>query len=73
DVQQLSKWHLDLTRMEAKVDNDEYASREEFIRDAQLIFDNCRTYNGAETTYYKCADRLERFFYDKIDLWPPED
>ncbi|KAI9596556.1 putative histone acetyltransferase [Syncephalis fuscata] len=64
---------MDLTRMEAKVDAEEYTSRDNFIRDAQLIFDNCRTYNGNDTTYYKCADRLERFFYDKIDLWPQED
>ncbi|KAI8051560.1 putative histone acetyltransferase [Syncephalis plumigaleata] len=56
-----------------RVDNDEYKSRDEFIRDVQLIVDNCRAYNGAETIYYKYADRLERFFYEKIDAWPADD
>jgi histone acetyltransferase len=59
--------------MEVKVERDEYKSRKEFIRDAQLIFDNCRTYNGEGTTYYKCANRLEAHFYEKLKEWPEEE
>ncbi|RKP08970.1 putative histone acetyltransferase, partial [Thamnocephalis sphaerospora] len=61
---------MDLSTMEAKVDADEYRTRDAFIYDAKLIFDNCRTYNGEGTTYYKCANRVENHFFEKIREWP---
>ena len=43
-----------------------YRSKEMFMKDMKIMFDNCRTYNLPGTTYYKCADGLERFFLIKM-------
>src|SRR5579859_3319124 len=44
---------MDLSTMEQKLDSDQYTTPDEFVRDAKLIFNNCRAYNGETTTYYK--------------------
>lgn len=44
---------MDLSTMEKKLDSDQYTTPDEFVRDAKLIFNNCRAYNGETTTYYK--------------------
>jgi histone acetyltransferase len=44
---------MDLSTMEKKLDSDQYTTPDEFVRDAKLIFQNCRAYNGETTTYYK--------------------
>lgn len=52
--------------MEFKLDNDQYESVAQFIYDAKLIFNNCRSYNNETTTYYKNASRLEKALADII-------
>jgi histone acetyltransferase len=42
---------------------------EEFIRDVQKIFDNCRAYNAEATNYTRCANRLERYFKERLRVW----
>jgi histone acetyltransferase len=44
---------MDLSTMEKKLDSDQYTTPDEFVRDAKLIFQNCRAYNAETTTYYK--------------------
>jgi histone acetyltransferase len=44
---------MDLSTMDHKLDSDQYTTPDEFVRDAKLIFNNCRAYNGETTTYYK--------------------
>jgi histone acetyltransferase len=56
----------DLTSMEFKLENDQYESVEQFIYDAKLIFNNCRSYNNETTTYYKNSTKLEKALHDVI-------
>lgn len=57
---------LDLTTLEENVKADAYPTMEDFIKDTQKIFDNCKTYNAEDTDYSKCAVKLERFFNEKL-------
>ncbi|KAJ1655491.1 histone acetyltransferase [Dispira simplex] len=57
---------MDLTTLENNVEAEMYPTMREFAKDTQKIFDNCRTYNAENTVYYKCANRLEKFFKEKI-------
>lgn len=54
--------------MEYKLESNHYQDLEEFTRDAKLIFNNCRQFNGADergNQYTKAANMLERQM-DKI-------
>ncbi|CAB52569.1 Histone acetyltransferase gcn5 [Schizosaccharomyces pombe] len=66
DYYEVIEHPMDLSTMEFRLRNNQYESVEEFIRDAKYIFDNCRSYNDSNTTYYKNADRLEKFFQKKL-------
>lgn len=46
--------------MEYKLESNNYGSVEEFMADAQLIFNNCRQYNGDKNTYTTQANKLEK-------------
>ncbi|KAI1378658.1 hypothetical protein F4677DRAFT_374009 [Hypoxylon crocopeplum] len=61
---------MDLSAMEAKLDNNEYDMPEKFVKDAKLIFDNCRKYNHPSTPYVKSANRLEKHMWSKIKAIP---
>src|SRR6266567_619842 len=50
----------DLRSMAEKLENGKYANLEEFVDDAQLIFDNCRFYNVEDSMWCKHANRLEK-------------
>lgn len=52
--------------MEARLEADHYQTPEDFIRDAGLIFKNCKKYNNETTTYYKNAVKLEKFLNSKL-------
>jgi histone acetyltransferase len=56
--------------MEVKLEADNYATPEDFIRDAKLIFDNCRKYNNDTTPYAKCANKLEKYMWAQIKTIP---
>jgi histone acetyltransferase len=49
---------MDLSTMEHKLDSDQYTTPDEFVKDAKLIFNNCRAYNSETTTYYKVTEPL---------------
>lgn len=51
----------DFSTMERKLDSKQYASLSEFMADAQLVFDNCHTYNQPASVYYKNATTMEKF------------
>ena len=46
--------------MENKLENNHYASIDDFVADARLIFANCRQYNGEKSTYTQQANKLEK-------------
>lgn len=58
--------HSDLRTMGEKLESCKYASLEEFVDDAQLIFDNCRFYNLEDSMWCKHANRLEKAFKESL-------
>lgn len=53
--------------MEQKLQAGQYGDRKMFLDDAQLVFDNCRLYNPADSIYSKNATKLEKFMRDKVN------
>ncbi|CUM62914.1 uncharacterized protein PRCAT00000474001 [Priceomyces carsonii] len=66
DYYEVIKEPMDLSTMEQKLEADKYDSFDQFLYDARLIFNNCRSYNAESTTYYKNATKLEKFLNGKI-------
>jgi histone acetyltransferase len=65
-VQNNSDPYTDFSTMEGKLENNEYATVDDFVADAQLIFDNCRLYNPEGTVYVKNATKMEKFVKDQV-------
>ncbi|KAL5378214.1 histone acetyltransferase, variant 2 [Paraphaeosphaeria sporulosa] len=66
DYYDVIKEPMDLATMEEKHEKDLYPTPEDFVRDAKLIFDNCRKYNNESTPYAKAANRLEKYMWSRI-------
>lgn len=66
DYYDVIKQPMDLGTMETKLDQDGYETPDDFIRDVLLICNNCRRYNGVETTYHKAAIKLEKEMWKKV-------
>lgn len=69
DYYDVIKEPMDLSSMETKLENNQYASLDDLLHDANLIFNNCRTYNPPTSVYAKSANRLERFVKDSLGAW----
>lgn len=70
DYYEIIKEPMDFSTMEVKLEADNYSSPEEFIRDAKLVFNNCRKYNNETTPYAKCANKVEKFMWAQIKAIP---
>jgi histone acetyltransferase len=70
DYYEVIKEPMDLSTMEIKLENDKYESMDDFIYDCKLIFNNCRQYNGENTTFYKNANKLEKSVIAKLKDFP---
>lgn len=70
DYYDVIKEPMDLSTMESKLEADQYSTPEDFIRDARLIFDNCRKYNNESTPYAKSANKLEKYMWQQIKAVP---
>lgn len=70
DYYDVIKEPMDLSTMEEKHEKDQYPVPEDFIKDANLIFNNCRKYNNETTSYAKSATKLEKFMWTKIKEVP---
>lgn len=55
--------------MEHKLDTNQYPNLDAFLADAQLVFDNSRTYNPEGTIYYKNSGKLERFLKEQLAMY----
>ena len=51
-------FHLDLERVQKKLNEGLYRNKDQFKYDIAKIFDNARIYNQEETIYYKYANQL---------------
>ncbi|CDH52509.1 gcn5p [Lichtheimia corymbifera JMRC:FSU:9682] len=69
DYYDIIKEPMDLTQLEENVEKDQYITMDEFVTDVQKIFDNCRLYNGEHTNYGRCANRLETYFNERLQVW----
>lgn len=59
---------MDLSTMSKRLESEHYKSIAEFTADLKLIADNCRRYNDPDTTYYKNANILENFYFEKLKV-----
>lgn len=53
---------MDFGTMQDKLTQGKYATMEDFAKDVQLVFNNCRTFNPPTTYPVNCADTLEKLF-----------
>lgn len=53
---------MDFGTMSEKLSQGKYSTMEEFGKDVELVFSNCRTFNPAMTYPVNCADLLERMW-----------
>lgn len=68
------KHPMDLGTVKKKFEDNKYQSYEDFLKDIQLIWDNCKTYNMEGSPVYKMAQSCEKFtkkFLDKYNTQPP--
>lgn len=70
DYYDVIKEPMDLSTMEEKHEKDMYPTPQDFIKDAMLIFNNCRKYNSESTPYTKSANKLEKFMWQQIKNIP---
>ncbi|KAL3531283.1 hypothetical protein ACH5RR_010605 [Cinchona calisaya] len=67
DYYEVIKDPIDLKTLLKRVDSElYYVTIDMFMADVKRMFSNARTYNTAETIYYKCATRLENHFMNKF-------
>ncbi|OCH92323.1 Bromodomain-domain-containing protein [Obba rivulosa] len=69
DYYEVIKKPMDFSTMEHKLDTNQYPNIDAFLADAQLVFDNCRTYNPDDSIYHKNATKLERFLKDQLKVY----
>ena len=53
---------MDFGTMSKNLSLGKYSTMEEFARDADLVFANCRRFNPPQTYPVLCADAVERVF-----------
>ena len=70
DYYDVIKEPMDFSTMEEKHETDHYPTPEDFVKDAMLIYTNCRKYNNETTSYAKSANKLEKFMWNKIKEIP---
>jgi len=62
-----ASWSLDLEKVQRKLNEGAYRTREQFKYDVTKIFDNARIYNQEETIYYKYANQLQNHVRPMMD------
>lgn len=60
------KHPMDMSLMYKKTRIDAYKNVLEFSSDLNLMCDNCMSYNGPDTQYYKCAESIKNAYFNLI-------
>ncbi|KAI8910384.1 Bromodomain-containing protein [Gorgonomyces haynaldii] len=68
DYYDVIKEPMDLKTLDENVEADKYQTSDQFYKDVNLIFTNCRTYNADGSAYVKCANRLEKWFKERYKI-----
>ena len=58
DYYDVIKMPIDLETIKNKINYKKYKSREDFISDFELLYNNCLTYNGPDNSYTNTAQKL---------------
>lgn len=67
DYYDIVKEPVDLRMIGERLElGDYYVTLEVFAADFRRMFHNCRLYNAPDTPYFKCANRLEAFFDQRV-------
>ncbi|KAF8454508.1 hypothetical protein BGX38DRAFT_1249365 [Terfezia claveryi] len=64
---------MDLSTMEKKLQSDQYATVEDFVKDFKLIISNCLTFNGVEHKISDMARGIEATFERQMKNMPAPD
>lgn len=59
---------MDLKTVRKNLSKGKYKRFEDFFRDIQLIWDNCKTYNIQGSDIYKMAESMEKFSKRQINM-----
>ncbi|EGN99866.1 hypothetical protein SERLA73DRAFT_180117 [Serpula lacrymans var. lacrymans S7.3] len=57
---------MDFSTMEHKLETNQYSTMDAFVKDAILVFDNCRLYNPESSIYAKNATKMEKFMKEQL-------
>lgn len=67
DYYDIIKDPIDLRTISRRLDSEQYfITLDMFVADMKRMFSNARTYNSPDTIYYKCTNRLDAFFMNKL-------
>lgn len=66
DYYDVIKEPMDFTTVEQKLEARQYAGFKDFVRDFNLMFDNCRKYHHESSPYARMAKRLEQLMRHQI-------
>ncbi|GAA5872816.1 hypothetical protein JCM16303_006842 [Sporobolomyces ruberrimus] len=69
DYYDVIKEPMDFATMESKLEGNSYATLDQFIYDARLIFNNCRSYNDNQSNYVKNANKLETYLNEQLRVY----
>ncbi|KAM0681675.1 histone acetyltransferase [Glugoides intestinalis] len=62
DYFEVIKQPMDMSLIMKKLKNNMYLSLNDFSNDIHLMCNNCLSYNGPDTQYYKCASNIQKYF-----------
>lgn len=63
---------MDISTLQTNLNSNKYNTKDEFIKDVQLIFSNCYTYNGINSQISEMAKSLEKVFDNMLKKMPKE-
>jgi len=62
DYYDIIKEPMDFETMSTRLNTYYYKTKEMYVRDFNLVVANCKMYNQASTTYYRCAEVVDETF-----------